>query len=200
MATTFESMQTAGRVYADALLQLASERNELDAVEAQLADLAKLWHAEASFAQLMTSAAIDDDARGASLKKIFGGRVRELVLNLLLVLNRKGRTMILPAVCDAFARSLDLFRNRQRVFVSSAAPLNDEQRQKVRQVAQRLSGREPVLVERSDPDLLGGMVLQMGDRVIDASLCRRLEKLKRELHGRFDHHVHNAGHRFVVED
>src|SRR5262249_54441524 len=106
MAAAFEGVQTAARVYAEAILALAAERGAVDEIEAQLQDLTKLWREDQAFAALMSSAAIDDDARRASLRKIFGGRVHEFVLNLMLVLNDKGRSMIFPAVCEAFHKML----------------------------------------------------------------------------------------------
>jgi len=129
-ATAFEATQTVARVYAEAVLALATERGAINEVEAELADLVQLWRTDAAFSGLMTSAAIDDDARRESLRKIFRGRVHDLVLNLMLVLNDKGRSMLLPGVIEAFQQQLDVQRGRQRVFVTTAVPLTADQRQR----------------------------------------------------------------------
>lgn len=199
MATTFETVQTAARVYAAAMLELADERGLLDTVQSQFGELMALWRSDASFAPLMESAAIDDDARRASLRRVFTGRVHELVLNLLLVLNDKGRTMLFPHVVDAFQRMLDEKLGRRRVYVASAVELTDAHRARLVDIARRLVGREPVLVERVDPRLLGGLVIQAGDRVVDRSVRLKLRRMRRTLLGQMERHIHDRAHRFIVD-
>jgi F-type H+-transporting ATPase subunit delta len=197
MATTFETTQTVARVYAEALLALATERGQLDEVEGQLRDLMQMWQQDSAFAALMCSAAIDTDARRGSLGRIFKNRVNELVLNALLVLNDKGRSMLLPAVCEAFARLCDAQRGRQQAFVTSAVALSDDERRRVADEARRLSGREPLLVETVDAGLLGGLILRVGDRVVDGSLRLRLRHMRQNLRRTMDTHLHDTGERFV---
>jgi F-type H+-transporting ATPase subunit delta len=147
----------------------------------------------------MTSAAIDDDARRESLKRIFAGKVNALLLNFLLVLNSKGRTWLLPEVCQVFHRQVDAQRGRRRAFVTTAVALDDAQRARLRDEARRMCGLEPVLVERIDPAIIGGAVLQVGDRVLDTSLRRRLQSIRRQLRDRFDRHLHQGAGRFITE-
>ncbi len=198
MSTAYETTQTAARVYAEALLQLASEQKLTDDIEAELNELMRLWREQPDFAALMNSVAIDDDARRTSLRNIFAGRVHELLLNLMLVLNDKGRTMSFAEIADAFGKLLDAQRGRQRAYVTTAVAMTDEQRRKVADQARRLSGREPVLVERIDPDILGGVVLQIGDHVVDGSLKLKLRKMKADLYRTMDKQLLDSWQRFSV--
>lgn len=199
MASEFDISQAAAAIYAESLLQLADEARSAEPVGQELADLAALWRAQPSFAAMMSSAAIDEDARRESLKKIFGGKLNKLVFNLLMVLNEKRRSSILPAVCDAYRRKLTLKLGRQEVFISTAVPLDDPQRATLREAAKRILGRDPVLVERVDPELLGGLIVQAGDRQYDTSIKRRLRDLRSALLAATEKHLLAGVGRFVTE-
>lgn len=199
MAFSHDLIHSTARVYAEALLDLANERGNVDEIEGQLKDLIGLWRSQPAFLGLMTSAAIDDDARRASLRRIFAGRVHEIVLNLMLVMNDKGRTMLLGAVCEAFFRLLDSQRGRQRVYVTTAVALSDELRAKLSQEVRRIAAMQPVFEERVDPAVVGGIVVQIGDRVIDTSIRLRLRQVRSTVRQRMERHLHDAGQRFMKD-
>lgn len=200
MATDFDITKAAASVYAESLLELANEAGQADAIGEELAELRGLWDRDAAFAGLMSSAAIDDDARALSIRKIFGaGRVSELVYKFLMVLNGKRRAMMLPVVCDAYRQLLDKQHGRSEVFVSSAVALDDGQRDGIRQQIKRLNSIDAVLVERVEPDLLGGLYIQVGDYIYDSSIRRRLRDMRTELLVSLEKHLHGARARFVTE-
>src|SRR5512140_3761283 len=129
MATAFDITRAAGAVYAESLLQLAEEAGKAEEIGAELRQLRELWNRDPAFATMMSTAAIEMDDRRKILRAVFGdGRVSPLLLNLLLVLNDKHRSMILPAVCDAYRAKLDWRLQREEVFVATAQPLSDQQR------------------------------------------------------------------------
>jgi F-type H+-transporting ATPase subunit delta len=199
MASEFDISQAAASIYADSLLQLASDAGQAEPIGEELADLASLWKSEPAFASMMRSAAIDDDARRESLRKIFTGKLNQLTLNLLLVLNERGRSMILPAVCDAYRRQLAARLNQQAVHVTTAVALDDAQRKQLAAEVRRLSGKEAVFFEKVEPDLLGGMTVQIGDRLYDTSVRRRLRRLRGELLASVEKTLLQGTARFVTE-
>lgn len=199
MATDFDISRAAARVYSQALLDLASEQGQADAVGEEMAALSALWDREPAFAALMSSAAIDEDARAASIKNVFAARVSPLVFNLLMVLNRKRRTMILRHVAESYRHLLDRMHGRDDVFVTSAIPLKDDQR---KWLVEWLRGKlkvEPVLVERVDPDILGGITIQAADRIVDVSVRKRIGDMRSALRAASDRRLREAGTRFVKE-
>lgn len=200
MATDFDISQAAASIYAESLLELASEANQAEEVGAELRELKALWKRDRSFAAMMSSAAIDVHARRESIRKVFGsGRVSQLILNLLLVMNDKRRSMILPAVCDAYRRKLDRQLGREEVHVTSAVPLSDDQRAKLREEVKRLTGNDTDLFEKVDPDVLGGMTVQVADRLYDMSVRRRLRDVRRALLASVEKHLLSGVSRFVTE-
>ena len=182
MATAFDITLTAAAIYAESLLQLADEAGEAEEIGSELWQLRELWTADPGFATLMSSAAIEHDERRASLQRIFGsGRVSPLVLNLLLVLNDRHRTVILPALCEAYRSRLDKRLKREEVHVTSAQPLSDEQRGVLRSRIKQLTGHDTDLFEKVDAQVLGGIAVQIGDRLYDLSLRRELQDLRTTL-------------------
>lgn len=199
MASEFDNSQGASAVYAESLLQLAKERNMADDIGAELADIAEVWNDTPDFAAMMRSAAVDDDARRESIKKIFTGKVNELVLNLMLVLNDKHRAGSLPYVCEAYRKKLDEMHGREDVYVTSAVALSDVQREKIRVEVKRLTGFEASLRESIDSGLVGGMRILIRDRLMDFTVKRRLGRIKTELLRSGDTNLRNQSARFVTE-
>lgn len=199
MASDYELFSAAASIYAESILALATEKKQDAAVAEELASLADLWTREPAFAAMMSSAAIDEDARRESLKRIFTGKLSSLTLNLLLVLNDKRRAMILPHVCAAFRRKRDLLLERSVVTVLSAAPLDDGQRAKVAAEVKRMTGRTAELEERVDPTILAGLSIQIGDRIYDFSARRRISDIRRSLAESMQRFLISSSTRFVTE-
>jgi F-type H+-transporting ATPase subunit delta len=198
MPSDFNISQAAASVYAESLLQLAQEAGLAEDIGVELRELKELWQRDPSFAALMCSAAFEVDVRRQLIRTAFGGRVHQLVLNLLLVMNDKRRSMILPAVCDAYRHKLDQAMQREVVFVTSAAPLDDAQRTKIRQEIKRLTGHESDLLEETKPELLGGLRVQVGDQLFDMSVERRLREIRSALLASVEQHMLAGVDRFVA--
>lgn len=200
MSTAFDISQAAAAVYAESMLQLAEEVGQAEDIGAELWQLRELWDSDPSFAAMMSSAAIDADARRASLRKVFGGgRLNMLILNLLLVLNDKHRSMILPRVCEAYRARLDNRLGREEVHVVSAQPLAEIQRSALRAQIRRLTGHDADLFEKVDPRILGGISLQIGDRLYDLSVRRELNDLRVRLLASGERELSADSARFVTD-
>jgi len=200
MASDFDITRAAASVYAESLLQLAVEAGAEDEIDAQLRDLRELWNRDPGFAAMMSSAAIDVNARRATIRRIFGGgRVHRLVLNLLLVMNDKRRSMILPRVCSAYRHKLDARKGREATYVTSAVPLSDEQRARLRAEVKRITHRDADLIETVDAGVLGGLRVLVAGRLYDLSISRRLRDLRSALAAATERHLLAGVERFVKE-
>ena len=113
--------------------------------------------------------------------EVFDGRASSLVLRFLRVLNRHERLGLLAAVRRE-ARSIWDRRNRRiPVHVRSAVPLDEGQLQTLRDRLAGLIGGTPILIVSTDPGLIGGLVVQVGDHRYDASVKNRLAQLRQRL-------------------
>jgi F-type H+-transporting ATPase subunit delta len=173
------------RVYAEALLALASRENRADEVGAELNGLLNdVLGRNPTVAAFFASPAVTRRTREPVLAAALEGHVSLLVRNFIGVLNQNNRLDLLKGVAAAYRDLLDRQAGRVRVLVRSAAPLADDQQRELREILTASLRKEPVLDLRTDPDLLGGMVVQIGDKVYDGSVRTRLEALRTQLTAR----------------
>lgn len=185
------------RVYAEALLNAAEKRNQVQEVWEELDSLvADLYAAKPELEVFLSSGAISRNAKESVLRKVFEGRASELFLNFLMVLNRHDRLDLLRAVRQSYRDLMNVRARRIVVQVRTAAPLEDDQRQRLIENIRESLHLEPVLEERIDPDLLGGLVLRVGDRMFDGSVRSRLLKLREKLRERSSHEIQSRRDRF----
>src|SRR5262245_12860275 len=176
------SAQRIGRAYAEALLNAAEKRGQADAALEELEALVRdLFQANPKIEALFASAAIGRKAKADVLRKAFEGRASELFFNFLLVLNDHDRLDLLRPILTAARDLHDQRARRLRVMVRSAVPLADDQRERLAQELRQSFRLEPVLVTQVDPELLGGVVVKVGDWVYDGSVRAQLDSLRKQL-------------------
>ena len=179
MATT-ESSPVA-RVYAEALLALGQKDGTLDTLAEETADLRTLLADNHDLSRLLTNPVIATDARQGMVQRMFEGKVSDTLYKFLQVLNRKGRLAALPGVCDAFATLVDEAQGKIEVDATVAAELDDATASRVADELGQTLGKQVTLTQHIDPDILGGMKLRIGDRLIDASVATRLANVRQRL-------------------
>jgi len=191
-------MAAAG-IYAEALLDLANERGVAEDLFAEFQSLVDYIASDEAFAGFMASAAVDDDDRREALRRIFAGRLSEILLNLMLVLNDHDRAGVVTLVFERYKALLDAQLNRQDVLVTSTVALNDDQRDEIVRSVSALTGRDAVLVEQVDASLLGGLVVKIGDKQFDGSLRRKLSRMREFMIERGRQEILSGSHDFWVE-
>lgn len=181
------------RVYAQALLRAAIKANKIDEFQESFDSLVgnplEQQGAKSDVASLLSHGDIPRSKKEEVFRKVFEGKTEPLFLNFLLVLNKHNRLDLLRPTATMYRELRDEHYKRVRVLVRSATPLNDEQRALVRQLAETQFKLQPVLVEQIDAELLGGMQVQVGDKLIDLSVRGRLESLKNQLIERGTHEI-----------
>jgi F-type H+-transporting ATPase subunit delta len=182
------SEQRVASGYAEALLNAADQRHETDAVMEEFASLFEdVIPADPRFEELLSSGALGRLPKAEAIRHAFAGRASEIFLNFLLVLNDHDRLDLLRGVYQAARQIYDQRAGRIPVLVRTAVPLPDEQRQHLVNRLRETLKKEPVLSTRVDPDLLGGITIQVGDWVYDASVRSRLDDLRKKLIERGSH-------------
>jgi len=173
------------RVYTEALIAVADREQQVEEVGAELtAFVANVLAKDPKVEAFFTSPAITRKVREPILKAATTGNVAPLVAQFLHVLNRNNRLDLLPAIAAAYRDLLDKRAGRVRVLVRSAVALSADQQADIRKTLSETLHREPILDLRTDPDLLGGLVVQIGDKVYDTSVRSRLEALRNQLTSR----------------
>jgi F-type H+-transporting ATPase subunit delta len=170
------------KVYAEALLAAALKQGDADAVESvgdELNDfVAGVLGKKPAVANFLASPAVGKKAKAAAFQAALPGNASDLLRGLFGVLARNMRLDLIPGIAEAYNQLLDERAGRVRVKVSAAAELTDAQKAALTDRLAAMLKRHPVLDVHVNPDLLGGMVVQVGDRVIDTSVRTRLETLR----------------------
>ena len=176
--TTGPEAGVAGR-YAAALFDLAKEAGAVGAVESELKSLSSLIDASADLREFLKSPVYEreDQFRVASALAERAG-FSQLTANFLKLLARNGRLFALPVVIKAFLAMAAADRGEVAAEAITAAPMNDEQTRALRHEIEAMAGKAVNLETRVDPELLGGLVVKIGSRMIDASLNTKLHRLK----------------------
>jgi F-type H+-transporting ATPase subunit delta len=190
--------QAVARVYADAFLKAA----EKVGVEAGLEELGSfIDDVLARFPQLdaiLRSAVINRDDKIALIDRTIAPQATPFFANFLRVLARHDRLNLLPQIRRLGQLEYERRRGLRHVQVTTAAPLSDELREQVRRELGETLPFTPILDERVDPSLLGGMVIQIGDTLHDLSLRARLNQLRDRLRKRTLHEIQSGRDRFSI--
>jgi F-type H+-transporting ATPase subunit delta len=192
-----DATRHVARVYAEALLNAAAKAGQDDDMLRELEALVgEVFARDPDFEVFLASAAIDRNRKAAVLRGAFEGRADELLVNFLMVLNEHDRLGALRAIAAVYRELYDRRSGRINVRVASAAPLTDEQQERLRRDLREQFHREPVLHARIDPDLLGGLVVQVGDWVWDASVRTQLDEIREQIIERSTHALQFGRNRF----
>jgi F-type H+-transporting ATPase subunit delta len=170
------------RIYAESLLAAADNRQQTDEVLDQLESLVRdVLARDSAFALFLVSAVVGREHKRESLRRAFEGKINDVLFNFLLVLNDHDRLGVLPEVAVMMRDMYERRAGRMHVQVSAAAPMGDDQQDRLRNDLRDKFGREPILSVCVDPDLLGGLVVRVDDWVYDGSVRARLERIRNQL-------------------
>lgn len=167
--------------YAKSLIDLSSERSTADAVQADLALIAGTLRASDDLVLLLKSPIIQGDKKWSILDKVFSGKLSEVTMAFIRILVEKGRESMLASVADAGLELVRRMKNIQVAEVITASPLDVASRARIESEIRKLHSGEIELQERVDDTIIGGYILRLDDRMVDASTRRQLQLMRREL-------------------
>jgi F-type H+-transporting ATPase subunit delta len=173
-------MQDAAHVYAEALFEVAKEKGKLDAIRDQLAQFADAVEGDRELQVFFFSPYFSSAEKIEGVKRAITGADPEFLNFLELLIEKQRMTEIFR-----IRRELEQLWKRENrridVTVTSAVELDPAVVGKIGEEIERQTGQEVELASRVDDDILGGVVLQVGNMVLDASIRSRLEKLRKSV-------------------
>jgi len=171
-------LNTITTPYAEAFLQVAESRKEIDEVVAQSKEILELWKKCPEFSDAMSSPVLEVQAKKAALEKLFSEEVTPSFLNLLKLLADRKRIGLLDAVLE---RLLELYREQRNIAlatVTSASSLSEEQQSDLVKKVESFAGTDNLEIDlQVDPELIGGFIVNVGSKVIDASIAGQVRRL-----------------------
>lgn len=172
------------RTYAVSLLELAEAEGGQERIEealGELEDILELARADDRIGEFLSSRVLAAGVRGASLKRIFHGRVSSLVERFLLVLNEKDRLGHLPAIVASLDQMVQERFGRVEVDVFTASPVSGEELTQIRSRLAEALGKEVIVHPYTDRSMIGGVRFGIGDQLIDGSVASRLRRMRERL-------------------
>ena len=173
-------MEKLGRVYGDALFDVAKEHGKLDGIHEQLGQFADAMNSNHDLRVFLFSPYFSSNEKREGLRKVIAGAEPEFQ-NFLELLAEKHRMPAIFRIRDRFDDRWAEENKRLDVRLTSAVELDPDVVKRVGEEIERQTGRTIDLEAEVDPDVLGGLVLRVGDRVLDASIRTKLDKLRREV-------------------
>ena len=173
-------LSTAARRYAEAAFEIALRDGTVDTWRREL-DVAATILADPGLADVIGNPSIPTTVREEAVRQGLGKRLSAPVLNLILFMIRRGRVDDLSQVAADFGSLVDLRNGIVHATASSALPLDTAELKKLTAKLEQMTGGTVELTVEIDPSLLGGLVVRVGDRLIDGSVRGRLERLRSQV-------------------
>ncbi|CCO08432.1 F0F1 ATP synthase subunit delta [Desulforamulus hydrothermalis] len=169
------------RRYAQALYEIARDKNALDTMEQELKGVAEAIEGTRELQKVLYHPQVLPGEKKKLLKALFEGKISAETMNFLGLVVDKRRENYISGIAAEFAALANEARGKVAAEVTSAIQLSDEQKQQLIQVASRLAGKQVEPTFAVDPSLIGGVVVKIGSKVIDGSIKTRLAALKSRL-------------------
>lgn len=171
------------KTYGDALFELAMEQDAADAFLEEVTALGQILKENGEFDKLMNHPKICKEEKVRVMEEVFRGRISEQLLGFLILVLQKDRYGDLGQIFQYFTERIKEARGIGVAYVTTAMELSEVQKKRIEEkLLQTTSYRRMEMHYRTDKALIGGLVIRIGDRVVDSSVRTKLEELKRQLY------------------
>jgi F-type H+-transporting ATPase subunit delta len=173
-----EDFRAASR-YVKSLMSLAIEQNAVEQVHNDMLLFSKVVDENRDFKLMLLNPIIKHDKKRDVLEKLFKTKVHALTMSILDILTRKNREPLLPAIAKEFHNAYNEYKGIRKATITTAFPLDSKLKTEFEKLVMSHSDKKQVeLIEKIYKDMIGGFVLKIEDRQIDASIKNRLKALK----------------------
>ncbi len=186
------------RVYAEAGLDAAGGIAEQESLVEELESVAEVLKQDPRLAQIIASELISKDEKIAMLDRLFGAKLSTATLNLLKVMARHKRLVLIRDAAKVARKMWYARAGRVPVQLETAHQLEGGLEQEILTAFARVLGSDPIVTQWVNPDLIGGFVLRVGDRVYDGSVRTRLEHMRQGMINRAVEAIQRSPERFVT--
>ena len=171
------------RRYSKALVEVVAEREgDFDAVHAELRDLAGVIEGSRDLMRLLYSPSIRMEVKRGILEDLLSlAGLSDLAATFVRLLLEKGRLRYLPSVAETFEYLANERQGKVKVTVTSAAPLSAEEAERLKAGLEQATGKTVLIETVVEPPLIGGLVVRIGDRVLDGSIRHQLDVMRESL-------------------
>lgn len=178
-------MSETARGYAQALFQIAQAEGVLEQVEDELFRFARTVENENKLREALSDIALPPEHRSKMVQELLGGKAAPHTINIISFLVQQGRARDLPRIIDSLVQLAAEERAKAVAEVRTAVQLDEAAREKLRDAITKATGKQVELKVIVDPNVIGGLLVRVGDQVFDGTVRRRLQRAKEGI-GRID--------------
>lgn len=170
------------KTYGDALFELALEENKVEELLHEIEQLQEILKENEEFAKLMTHPKVNKEEKLQVVTNVFKGRISDELLGFLTIIIAKDRYPEMDAILEYFLTEVKKYKGIGVATVTTAVPLREEQCKQIeRRLLETTDYKSMEMHYKQDAALIGGMVIRIGDRVVDSSISTKLNELQKEL-------------------
>ena len=173
------AQRVSGKRYGQAIFELAQDQGAIEQWGEDMALVSQAFE-DAEFGAMLKHAGVSADDKRRATEAVLGA-TQPMVRNMVNLLVARGLVDAISEACQEFTELQDRIEGRQRVEVTTAVALEPAEVERITQFVAGLIGREVVVTPRVDEEILGGLVIQIGDRLMDGSARARLSRLREQL-------------------
>ena len=167
--------------YAQGLLEMARAENAVARVEEELFRLRELFKTNPNLLEFLKEPNVTREGKRHVVEELFQGRVHPIVLNTLIAISDSDRTSRLPQIIEEFTALAAASRQQVSGEITSAIELDQDTLSRLSDELSRVTGKHVRLLQRTDPSILGGVIIKVGEEIIDGSLRRKLDQIRQTL-------------------
>lgn len=167
--------------YAQALFDIAQDTDSITAIEGELRTVIQALDESRDFQKVIFHPQVPASVKTGIVKAIFADQISKTSFNFVCVILERRRELYLKAICEAYINLANQTRNIAEVEVTSAVDLPMVHKVNLMQALSKMTGKEIRVQYQTDPEILGGLVVRLGDRIVDASIKRQLERVRERI-------------------
>ena len=170
------------KTYGDALFELAVEESKVDVLLEEIQQLQEILKENSDFGKMMAHPKIIKEEKLQVAENVFKGRISNELMGFLLIIISKDRYQEIDEILEYFVTEVKKYKGIGVATVTTAVPLKEEQCKKIEQkLLDTTDYKKMEMHYQVDAALIGGMVIRIGDRVVDSSISTKLNELQKEL-------------------
>ena len=173
--------RTVADSYASSLFEIAHAERALDRVEKDLDNLKEILRSQRDLVSFLRDRGITPEGKRKALREILNKDISPIVLNKLDLLIEHGREGDIQRMVEAFENLVSAEKKKATATITTAIPLREEEREKIERELAEATGKSIRLKTRVDKAILGGAIIRINERVIDASLQKHLNDMRESM-------------------
>ena len=166
--------------YAKSLISISKEQNSLETSFNDMLLVSSVCSSNKDFVNLLKTPIVKTDLKIKILNKLLAKSISDLTLSFIILIAKKKREILLPEIAECFIALYKNNKNIKEVSVVTAKPLDDDLRKEVMSYIEKQSNSKIELEEIIDESLIGGAIIRMDDKQLDASISSKLKSLKNQ--------------------